>query len=212
LGPAFLPLEADVTDQASLDAAVAQAVERFGPIDGVVANAGRGCDGELSELSADDLLSVYDCNVAGVHRTLLACLPHVSKRCHFTAVSSVAAFLPIPRMGAYCATKHALEAWASAARVELAHRGLRICTCCPWTVATDFFDVAPKPGAVWDWRPGKALAPEAVARVLVRQVERGSPRRRRLPWFAAVVGMLAQRCPRLVEWVMGSALAKMRAH
>ena len=104
-----------------------------------MANAGRGVDGELLELSPEDIAAVYDSNVVGVHRTLLCCEPHMATKAAFVAVSSVAAFLPIPRMGAYCATKHALEAWAAAARMELRAREIAVMTCCPGTVSTEFF-------------------------------------------------------------------------
>ena len=134
---------------------MAAAHAQRGSFAGVVANAGRGVDGEILELSPADIAAVYDSNVLGVHRTLLACQQRMAAEGAFVAVSSVAAFLPIPRMGAYCATKHALEAWAAAARMELADKNLAVMTCCPGTVRTGCFDAAPKPGSVWDWRPDR---------------------------------------------------------
>lgn len=202
---------ADVSaDDGELAAAVSAAVARFGPLRGVVANAGRGVDGELLQLSPQDVASVYACNVVGVHRTLQAVQPHCQPTARFVAVSSVAAFLPIPRMGAYCATKHALEAWAAAARMELRASGVRVMTCCPGTVQTEFFTSAPKPGQVWNWRPGSALSPERVARCILTQIRRGGPRRSVLPWFARLAAALYRLSPGLGEWIMGRALARMR--
>ncbi|TVR41915.1 MAG: SDR family NAD(P)-dependent oxidoreductase [Planctomycetota bacterium] len=201
---------ADVLSQESLDRAVASAVAQRGPLRGVVANAGRGVDGELSDLSAADVAMVYDCNVVGVQRTLRASRPHMGAGSAMVCVSSVAAFLPIPRMGAYCATKHALEAWVAAARMELRDADIRILSCCPGTVATEFFASAPKPGAVWDWRPGSPLRPEQVARAILRQVRRRRPRRIILPWFARLAAVLYAISPGFGEWLMGRALRRMR--
>lgn len=201
---------ADVTDQASMHSAIAKAVAAFGPLDAVCANAGRGVDGELSELSGDDVLEVYRTNVVGVHHTLLASLPHLARGSRFVAVSSIAAYLPIPRMGAYCATKHALEAWAAAARMELRHRGIAVCTCNPGTVRTAFFDAAPKPGSVWSWRPGRALEAREVATAILKQCQRGGPRTRLIPWFARAAVALHHALPWVGERIMGGALERMR--
>lgn len=210
LGPGFRGLVADVTDQPSLQEAAAKAAEA-GPFDAVVANAGRGVDGELLELTANDLAAVYDLNVVGVHRTVLATRPHLAPGARLVLVSSVAAFLPVPRMGAYCATKHALEAYAAALRMETRTAGLRVCTVCPGTVDTDFFTVGPKPGRSWTWRPGRAIRPERVARVVLRQCRRGRPRRAVLPWFAGLAAFLYRTWPALVERVLAAALGRMRA-
>ncbi|TVR13307.1 MAG: SDR family NAD(P)-dependent oxidoreductase [Planctomycetota bacterium] len=206
----FLPLRADVSDAASLDAAVAQAVAQYGPLSAVVANAGRGVDGEITQLTAEDLATVYDVNVCGVHRTLHACLPHLGSGARFVAVSSVAAFLPIPRMGAYCATKAALQSWVAAARMELQHRDIRVMACCPGTVSTEFFASAPKSGAVWDWRPGTPLQPQQVARCILGQIRKGRPRTTLIPWFAGIAACSYRHLPRLTEWVLRRALTRMR--
>ena len=209
-GQRFLPVVADVSDGPGLQQAVATAVAQHGPLSAIVANAGRGVDGEISQLTDDDLAAVYDVNVIGVHRTLRACLPHCSTNARFIAVSSVAAFLPIPRMGAYCASKAALQSWVAAARMELQDQGMRIMACCPGTVATEFFSVAPKPGAVWNWRPGTPLQPQQVARRILRQARKGRPHTTLLPWFAGIAAVSYRWLPRLTEWTMRRALRRMR--
>ena len=210
LSSRFSWFQGDVCDSESLNKAMELAVTSRGPFDGVVANAGRGVDGELLEISPSDLAAVYDSNVTGVHRTLLAAQDRMATRGAFVAVSSVAAFLPIPRMGAYCATKHALEAWAAAARMELDDKDLRVMTCCPGTVRTEFFEAAPKPGKVWDWRPGSALQASQVAKVIFKQVRRRGPNRRIIPWFARGTANIYMIWPSLVEWTMRKALKAMR--
>ncbi|MFW5751268.1 MAG: SDR family NAD(P)-dependent oxidoreductase, partial [Planctomycetota bacterium] len=77
LGPRFLACPADVTRAADCHAAVAAAVERFGPLHAVAANAGRGIDGEIVECEVDDARAVFELNFFGVHRTVTAALPHL---------------------------------------------------------------------------------------------------------------------------------------
>ncbi len=203
-------LVGDVTDDHSIETALRTAVEQNGPIDIVIANAGYGLDGELLELSPEDVRAVFDTNVIGVHRTIRAARAYLTTNARICIVSSVAAFLPIPRMGAYCASKHAVECYAAALRMELADAGIRVQTLCPGTVRTDFFDNAHHAGSVWDWRPGSALPVQVVAKALVRQTAQGSPARIRLPWYASFAAAFYQFCPRLAEWQMKRALRKMR--
>lgn len=206
----FLPLFADVTDAASLDQALAAAYQAHGAVDVLIANAGHGMDGELTRLSAEDLAEVANCNLLGVHRTLQASLPFLAPQARFLVVSSIVAFLTVPRMAAYCASKHALESWVRAARMELAQRGIRVCSCCPGTVDTPFFEVAAKPGSSWHWRPGRPLSSQTVARALLRQARRGRPRRLILPASARLLITLDHFLPALSEAILSRALQRMR--
>lgn len=205
-----LPLAADVCDAAALATAVARAVASFGPIDALVANAGRGLDGELLEISPEALTELFDLNLVGVHRCVLATRPHWAPGACIVLVASVASSLPIPRMGAYCASKAALASYAAALRMELANAGHRVCSIHPGTVRTDFFSAAPKPGRVWSWRPGTALAPEVVARVILRQARHGRPMRVTVPTMARLAETLYRLLPGPMEALMRRQLARMR--
>lgn len=202
--------QADVGDQEQLHQAVAAGVERFGELHALIANAGRGLDGELCELSDDDISAVFDTNLVGIHRSVLACLDFFAQQASIVVVASVASFLPIPRMAAYCATKAAVEQYSAGLRMELRERGIAVMSCCPGTVSTEFFEAAPKPGAVWDWRPGTSLTSVQVARAIMHQAARRRPRRRVLPWFAAVTAFLYRCLPSFGEWVMRRVLQRMR--
>src|SRR3954454_7399311 len=72
--------EADVTDREAVEAAVAGAVERFGGLDVVVANAGVATGGPLAVIDPDDFERLIDVNLLGVWRTVRAALPHVTAR------------------------------------------------------------------------------------------------------------------------------------
>jgi NAD(P)-dependent dehydrogenase (short-subunit alcohol dehydrogenase family) len=134
-GAAF---EADVTDQAQLDAAVAATVERFGGIDVVVANAGIANNGTVAVTPVDVLARVIEVNLLGVVRTVGAALPHVTaRRGYVLIVSSAAAFTALPGMAAYCASKAGVEHFANAFRLEVAHKGVAVGTVHPSWIDTD---------------------------------------------------------------------------
>jgi NAD(P)-dependent dehydrogenase (short-subunit alcohol dehydrogenase family) len=74
LGARFVPI--DVTDDASVAAAAADVGKHEGPVDVLINNAGlHGPAGDPSELTGDDVLGVFDVNIAGVVRTTTAFLP-----------------------------------------------------------------------------------------------------------------------------------------
>lgn len=209
LGDRFAPVVADVTDQAQLAAAAAAGAERFGPFDAVIANAGRGLDGELLDQSAADVAGVFDVNLVGVHRTVLATRPHWAGGTRLVLVSSLAAHVALPLMGAYCATKAALSAYAAALRMELHDEGVRVATVDPGTVDTGFFDAAVGRGPGWRMRP-RGMPPERVARAVLRCAERGRPRRTILPWWGRPAALLARTAPGLVEWAVVRMLRRQR--
>ena len=75
----MLPLSCDVTDQASVDAAVAAAAAHFGGIDVLVNNAGIGAQGTVEDNDLDEWRRVFDVNVLGMVRMTRAALPHLRR-------------------------------------------------------------------------------------------------------------------------------------
>ena len=127
-GPDAVWFEADVTDRAAVDAAVAGTVEQTGAIDVVIANAGIGGGGPVTLIDPDVFERVVRVNFFGVWNTLHACLPHViERRGYMLPVASVAALTPQPPgMTPYAASKAAVEALAKGMRTELRHRGVTV--------------------------------------------------------------------------------------
>mgnify|MGYP000246919701 CR=1 FL=1 len=76
--PDHFSVRADVSDAASIDAAVAQVVARFGRIDVVVNNAGVGSVGSVADHSDDEWMRVLSINVVGIARVTRAALPALS--------------------------------------------------------------------------------------------------------------------------------------
>jgi len=138
LGPGHAWFEADVTDQASIDAAVAGTVERLSGIDVVVANAGVANNGTVAINPPDALVRTIDVNLSGVVRTVSAALPHVTERKGYVlVVASLASFTVLPGMAAYCASKAGAEAFANVLRLEVAHKGVKVGSAHPSWIDTD---------------------------------------------------------------------------
>jgi NAD(P)-dependent dehydrogenase (short-subunit alcohol dehydrogenase family) len=127
LGIGALGLECDVTDRAQVDAAVAATVDRFGRIDVVIPNAGIGRAGTLSAMSDADYRQVVAVNIDGVWNTVRATIPPlVETHGYLLVMSSAYAFMNGIGVGAYPATKAAVEAMGRAWRVELAADGVDV--------------------------------------------------------------------------------------
>ena len=119
--------ECDVTDSEALGAAVEGAVERFGGIDVVMANAGIAPVGMVRSTDPDAFERTIEINLIGVWRTVRACLPQViERRGYVLVIASLAAAMHAPGMAAYSASKAGAEAFANSLRVEVKHLGVDV--------------------------------------------------------------------------------------
>lgn len=130
----------DVNDAAQTRAAVDTAVARFGRIDVLVNNAGRGLLGAIEEVSDDEVRAVFDVNVFGLLAVTRAVLPtmRAQRSGLIVNLSSVGGFVAWPGWGAYSATKFAVEALSEAMTHELAPLGIRATAVEPGPFRTDF--------------------------------------------------------------------------
>lgn len=118
---------ADVRNLAAMQAAADLAVERFGGIDIVVANAGIASFGSIAEVDPEAFQRVLDVNVGGVFTTVRATLDAVIKRRgYILVVSSFAAFTACPGLAPYHASKAGAEYFANVLRLEVAHHGVDV--------------------------------------------------------------------------------------
>jgi NADP-dependent 3-hydroxy acid dehydrogenase YdfG len=155
-----LAVSCDVTEFAQQEAMVAAAVEAFGRVDVVFANAGfgakRGFLEETPELWRDMVLT----NVLGAAYTIRASIPALKQSTgHLLLTSSVAGRRPLPG-SLYSATKHAVTAMAESARQDLNDTGIRVTSIEPGMTDTPFFDN----------RPSNALEPDDIARAIMYAV------------------------------------------
>jgi len=195
----IFPLSLDVTDAATIMAAVEGVLAQAGRLDTLVNNAGFGQYGAVEDVSPAQWRRQFDVNFFGAIEAIRAVLPAMrrARRGTIVNVSSVAGKLSIPFAAPYCASKHALEALSDALRVELAPFGIRVVVVEPGPILTSFeerarADVAgvmarPGPYSAFypaaeramdtDFKKGQ-LPPEAVARVILDAIESPNPRTR----------------------------------
>ena len=133
-------VECDVTEWEAQTALVARAVEAFGGIDVVVANAGFGAKRGFQSETPEHWREMVLTNVYGAALTVRACFDELrSRRGHLFLMGSVAG-RKVPPGSLYGATKWAVTAMAEAARQELHGTGVRVTLVSPGTVETPFYD------------------------------------------------------------------------
>jgi len=109
----------DVRDQASVDGAVAEAIERLGGLDVLVNNAGIGTPQSAGEAPDERALAVIDVNLVGPWRVTAAALPALREaRGRVINVASGLAYLALPYGTAYCMAKRGLTAYSDSLRLE----------------------------------------------------------------------------------------------
>ncbi len=139
LAAGVVPMRADVTNSAEVDAVVADTVARFGCIDALIANAGQGLFGCFEDVSDAAAEALFDVNVHGVFRVARAALPHLrASRGALLVISSIAGRRSAPGSSLYNASKFALEGWGEALAFELAPFGVRVVLIEPGPTASGF--------------------------------------------------------------------------
>jgi 2-keto-3-deoxy-L-fuconate dehydrogenase len=133
-----IEIACDVTDDASVRAAIAQVVEAFGGIDVLVNNAGIGAVGDIAANDDAEWQRVFDVNVIGMARVARAALPHLRASSHAAIVntSSVVAVIGVPQRAAYSASKGAVAALTLAMAADHVREGIRVNAVMPGTADT----------------------------------------------------------------------------
>jgi len=190
LGPDAAWFEADVTDRAAVDAAVAGTVERFGGLDVAIANAGIAVAEFARSVDPDAFERVIGVNLIGVWHTLHAALPHViERRGYLLSVASEAAFIPMPGAASYAASKAGVEHLSNSLRLELAHLGVDVGVAYFHFIDTDMVrgtDSSPVAGRMRRAARGpfaKTYALEDAVQVMVEGVEIRARRVMYPPWL-----------------------------
>jgi len=138
--PGVKVLALDVTDQASIHAAVAQTLAAFGAVDVLVNNAGYAVFGPF-ELASDEVIKrQFDTNVIGLFSMTKAVLPtmRAQKSGVIINIASVGGLTTFPMFSLYHATKFAVVGFSESLGHELAPLGIRVKVVAPGGVATDF--------------------------------------------------------------------------
>jgi NAD(P)-dependent dehydrogenase (short-subunit alcohol dehydrogenase family) len=138
----LLAVALDISEPTQIAAAVDAAITRFGHVDALINNAGRGLVGSVEETSDAELRAIFEVNVFGLLAITRAVLPHMRARRSGLVVnlSSVGGFVAWPGWGVYAATKFAVEALSEAMTHELAPLGIRSVAIEPGPFRTNFLD------------------------------------------------------------------------
>ena len=139
-GDAILPIKLDVTDRAADFAAVQQAHEHFGRLDVVVNNAGYGHFGFVEEVTEKEFRDQMETNVFGAMWVTQAALPFLRAQGagHILQVSSIGGISAFPLVGAYHASKWALEGFSQSLSQEVAGFGINVTLIEPGGFSTDW--------------------------------------------------------------------------
>ena len=132
----------DVRDPEDVERVIGRVIEEEGRLDALVNNAGYGQHGPLEDVDDELFEKQFDVNVFGPHRLIREALPHMRQRGEGTIVnvSSVSGRLAAPGMGAYSASKHAIEGYSDSLRRELDPFGISVSVVQPGPVETSFRD------------------------------------------------------------------------
>jgi NAD(P)-dependent dehydrogenase (short-subunit alcohol dehydrogenase family) len=223
----------DYADDAQVVEAAGEAVARCdGALDAVFNNGAFAIPGYLEDMPTEALRTIFQANLIGWHALTRALIP--AMRDHAAAggagrivmCSSVLGFAAVPWRGAYVATKHALEGYSDALRLELRGQPLHVSVIQPGPIATRFNDNALAQYRRWIDAKASAragdlnrieeqygdkraptpftLAPAAVTRRLIHAVESARPRARyRVTTPTHVVAALRRLAPRAaLDWLM----------
>jgi NAD(P)-dependent dehydrogenase (short-subunit alcohol dehydrogenase family) len=216
----FTPVTLDVAEAASVKAAATEVLALTGgTLGALVNNAGFGQPGALEDLSRAALREQFEVNVVGLQDLTNQFIPVFRRQGwgRIVNVSSVLGRIPLPLMGAYVASKYAVEALSDCLRIELRNAGVAVAIVEPGPITTEFQVSAAAAG----WRHlagataspfapiyrraaeqpdrGKTrdrfkLPPEAVAQKILHALESAHPRRRYPVTFVAWAGEFLRRC------------------
>ena len=140
LGEKAAVVEMDVRKPEDSKRLIDVALERYGKLDALVANAGIGAYGGIMDLTDDQLRDMMDTNVAGTVWPIRAAVPHLVEQGSgdVVIVASVAGIRGNGDEAVYAATKFAQVGLAGGLDRELREKGIRVSTICPGGTATEF--------------------------------------------------------------------------
>jgi NAD(P)-dependent dehydrogenase (short-subunit alcohol dehydrogenase family) len=176
LGPNVFAIVADATDIAATEKAVAKAVEKFGKLDIVFANAGISASTPVGGTSLETFESVLKTNITAVFFTVQAAVPHLNNGGSIILNGSVISVLGNPGYAAYAASKAGVRGMARVMASELSPRGIRVNVVSPGGTSTPIWNrSAPTPEAIvaLEQRISKAVPlgrfgkPEEVAKTVL---------------------------------------------
>ena len=202
-----LVLEADVTDAASIERALATLASSFGGLELLVNSAGIGYRARVADLEEEPSRRVFDTNVMGLLWVCRHALPllRLGERPVVVNVGSVVGRRGIPGQSVYSASKAAVASIGEALRIEWAEHGIAIATLCPGLTTTGFFEAQANPEALANPDLSRAAGPEQVAAEILELDRRPVPERT-LRWKWRLLAALSLFAPRTADRMLTSRM------
>ncbi|CCN72100.1 SDR family oxidoreductase [Vibrio nigripulchritudo] len=171
--PNTLCRKVDVTDVESFKAAIEEAEAQFGPVDGLINNAGVMLLGNAHEQNPQEWKTMFDVNVMGLLNGIHVVLAKMKARKSGTVIniSSIAGRKTFPSHAAYCGTKFAVHAITENIREEVADDSVRMITIAPGAVETELLSHTTSDeikAGYEDWKEGMGgvIVPEDIANAI----------------------------------------------
>ena len=212
----------DMTDGVSLESAVDFVIKNEGRLDILINNAGYGAHGAIEDVPMAEARRQFEVNVFGLARLTQIALPYMRAQGggRIINISSIAGKITMPTGGWYHASKHAVEAYSDALRLETAQFGIKVVLIEPGPVRTEWDNTAlvnlEKYSGSGGYGPlvrrvttklragyrAGAPGPEAVAAVILKAVRSSRPAARyAVPFSASVIIFLKRLLPdRVLDW------------
>lgn len=186
---ALLPIQLDVTDRQADFEAVQKAAEYFGRLDIVINNAGYGHFGVIEDLTEEEVRAQLETNFFGALWVTQAALPIMRAQGsgHIIQVSSIGGISAFPGIGAYHASKWALEGFSQALSQEVASFGINVTLIEPGGFSTDWAgpsakhsEISPAYAPIWEARRQNAFSakrgdPQATRSPILKIVDAEKP-------------------------------------
>ena len=202
---AFPLLPLDVTDDASVKAAIEALIQREGRIDLLVNNAGFGVSPAAAEESSiEQARQIFDTNFMGIVRVTRVVLPHMRHQGSGRVINigSILGIVPLPYVALYAASKHAVEGYSGALDHELRTQGIRVSVIEPAYIKTQFEAHNIEPDA-------KLEAYELIRAKLTKVVSKAMATAESAEVVAEVVVNAAQSARPKVRYTAGTLAAKL---
>jgi len=214
----------DITDEAQVQAVVDRILSEQGRLDVLVNNAGYAVYGAVEQVSLADARAQFDVNLFGLASLTQKVLPYMRAQTsgHIINVSSIGGKIYSPLGAWYHATKHALEGWSDALRVETKAFGISVSIIEPGAIQTEFTDVMNDPllerskdgpyadmaqrvvqGSAKYYNGSPSNDPAIIAKVIARAIESPRPKTR----YAA--GKMAKPTLFMRRWLSDAAFDRM---
>jgi NAD(P)-dependent dehydrogenase (short-subunit alcohol dehydrogenase family) len=226
-GEAILPIRADVTRVADIDAAVRTILAAWTDIDILVNNAGIGSIGSVEETAEDEARGVFEANFFAPWHMVQALLPKMREQGsgHIVQISSVAGLASFPLIGFYNASKWALEGLSGALAEEVAPFGVKVTLVEPGAMRTDWptnaMNHAANPLPVYDtarlervnamadeYSGQQSVDPERTALAVLRLVDLDRPPLRVIGGGGGLDLVMSQYEERMAEWSAWEVLSR----